>query len=195
MLRENLPSHWVEDVDYKVVYGDFFSKSLQLRAVSLLRAPDVQEYLYKLSEYPIMDASHYSNLRTEAESDHWVEDGRSEMCRAIRDWYRWVTNDHGADIPEIPNTLIDDLYYYIQEWGSTYPVNETGSDIYLDCEECVFWEVHGLKKERPHELPNKWVQADRKWSKDREKARDEAWEPIRKLLFPEDGAGVDKVEV
>lgn len=101
--------------------------------------PALIESIAALSDYPLLDENHHSNLEREKVDEAWESDGRDDFKRALTKYFdaQYAPDEH--DLDAISNERIDQLWWDCTErlQGGEDHINEQGDSIYFPISQVI----------------------------------------------------------
>ena len=102
----------------KNVHGGYSSSDIYIRLDVLNSNKDIQECLNALSDYPVMDEDHLSEIEEEAKYESWESYTRKDFLRALNKEFNY-------DLEKLSEEFIDRLFRNLEEHANVYWIFES----------------------------------------------------------------------
>ena len=119
----------IDDDNMRALYGDYFSHCIVVK-MEMLECEEIQDIFKSLSDYPLLNDDHFSELEHELEmtalQDFIISDIKSGLLK-----------EYDLDTSDINDDQMTEYIFYLMERHNIYFEHEMGLNVYLDIDVIV----------------------------------------------------------
>ncbi len=113
------------------LYGDYGTRGVAVKLSAI--TPEMIEEFQALSDYPLMDEEHHSNLEFEMEQEAWGDWISGDFRRDLAKMFP----DHEEEIDEMDEAKLFDLFRERMEKTNTYYVHEDAVSVWVNIDDLL----------------------------------------------------------